>query len=227
MATVTLTGSSSLSGYIWGIPTADETSINIETLTIKATGQKKLVPNRLSAIIGRVDFQFIKTYSIKGFITGTTGANAAAIGLIMSVANDIALGSVPAGYPTLLDDVQVDRMAADLSRISYNLTAYAGMPSATQSPHVKWPTDFGFPFFDAAQPGKPMPPLVPVMPSTNEVSLFPPEGTPQQPDAQGVPPDYVPLKNSPQVSTSMTDGTPLESIGSGTPLQSFGLGSSV
>jgi len=88
--------------------------------------------------------------------------------------------------------------------------------------------NFGFPFFDSAQPGTALPdPLIPAMPSTNEVSLFPPDGTPQQPDGQGVPPDYVPLKNSPQVSIGLKDGVPLQSIGTGTPLQSFGLGSSV
>ena len=92
---------------------------------------------------------------------------------------------------------------------------------------------FGFPMFDGVQPGNATPdPLLPVMPSTNEVSLFPPEGTPQQPDGQGIPPDYVPLplqqhpgKAGP--STGLKPGTPLESVGTGTPLQSFGLGSSV
>lgn len=130
MATVTLTN---LANYVWGIP-ADETAINIETFTAKATGQKKIVPNRQGLVVGRADFQFIKTYSIKGFISGSTGAIAAVIGTFITVANDIALGGVPAGQGVFLDDLQVDRMALDLSRISYNMSSYPGIASnATQT----------------------------------------------------------------------------------------------
>lgn len=125
MATVTLTN---LAGYVWGISN-DETAINIETFTAKATGQKKIVPNRQGLVVGRADFQFIKTYSIKGFITGTTGAISSVIGTFIAVANDIALGGVPAGQGIFLDDLQIDRMALDLSRISYNMSSYPGVPS--------------------------------------------------------------------------------------------------
>jgi|SRR5271165_4188085 len=131
MATVTLTN---LAGYVWGI-SADETSINIEKFTAKASGQKKLVTSRQSLVVGRADFQFLKTYSVSGFITGTSAGSAIAsvIGAIITVANDITLGSVPSGQACLLDDVQVDRQSVDLSRISYNLSSYPGIASsATQ-----------------------------------------------------------------------------------------------
>ena len=94
------------------------------------------------------------------------------------------------------------------------------------------PNQFGFPMFDAKTSSATPPPLIPVLPTTNSVSLFPPDGTAVIPDGQGVPPDYVPLPlqqhpGNPGPSQGLKPGTPLESIGTGTPLQSFGLGSSV
>jgi|SRR5271166_5014978 len=130
MSTVTLTN---LASYVWGIG-ADETAINIEKFTAKASGQKKIVPNRQSLVIGRVDFQFIKTYTISGYISGTTGALSTAIGIFIAVANDITLGGVAAGVGIFLDDVQIDRSATDLSRVTYNMSNYPGIASsATQT----------------------------------------------------------------------------------------------
>src|SRR5271166_1786252 len=113
MATVTLTN---LANYVWGIG-ADETAINIEKFTAKSSGAKKLVGNRQDLIIGRVDSRFTKTYTISGFIAGTTGALSGAIGTFITVANDVALGGVATGCGIFLDDVQIDRVATDLSRV--------------------------------------------------------------------------------------------------------------
>src|SRR5208282_5557525 len=104
MSTVVLTN---LANYVWGIG-ADETSINIEKFTAKATGQKKPVPNRQSLIVGRVDFGFVKTYTISGYISGATGPMSTAIGIFIAVANDISLGGVASGLGIFLDDVQID-----------------------------------------------------------------------------------------------------------------------
>jgi len=124
---VTLTN---LASYVWGIG-ADETSINIETFTAKATGAKKLVVNRQDAIVGRTDSRFTKTYSIKGYISGSAGALTAVIGTFITVANDIALGGIAAGLGVFLDDVQLDRTASDLGRISYNMSSYPNIPSSS------------------------------------------------------------------------------------------------
>ena len=126
MATVTLTN---LANYVWGIG-SDETSINIEKFTAKSTGSKKLVGNRQDLIIGRVDSRFVKTYTISGFISGSTGVLGAAVGTFITVANDVALGGVPTGCGIFLDDVQIDRMATDLSRVTYSMSNYPGITNA-------------------------------------------------------------------------------------------------
>src|SRR5271165_4724264 len=126
MATVTLTN---LANYVWGIG-SDETSINIEKFTAKSTGSKKLVGNRQDLIIGRVDSRFVKTYTISGFIAGSTGVLGAAVGTFITVANDVALGGVPTGCGIFLDDVQIDRMSTDLSRVTYSMSNYPGITSA-------------------------------------------------------------------------------------------------
>src|ERR1700739_3352966 len=127
MSTVTLTN---LAGYVWGIG-ADETSINIERFTAKANGKMKTVPNRQSLIVGRCDFQFEKTYSISGFVTGSSAGSAIAtnIGIFITVANDVSLGGIPSGQGVFVNDLETTQIADDLKRITYNMSAYPGIGS--------------------------------------------------------------------------------------------------
>ena len=130
MASFTLTN---LANYAFGIG-SDETAINVDKVTIKANGKIKEVPNRQSMIVGRVDYQFVKKIGITGYLAGTTGALANSIGIFTTVANDMALGGLATGLGLFLDDITTTRMAEDLERVEYNLSAYPGIAStATQT----------------------------------------------------------------------------------------------
>jgi hypothetical protein len=131
MASFTLTN---LANYAFGIG-ADETAINVDKVTVKASGKVKEVPSRISQIVGRVDYQFMKKISVSGFVSGTTGVfSAANIGNFVTVANDVALAGLATTLGLFLDDIEITRTAEDLEKVVYNLSAYPGIASsATQT----------------------------------------------------------------------------------------------
>lgn len=127
---ITLTN---LAGYSLGIA-ADEVSINIQKLTIKAATTKIEVKDRVGRIVGRVDHSLKQEYSIEGFIDGTTGVMAAQIGAILTVAGVTALGNILSTGACILDEVQADYATENLAKVQYKLTRYNDIPStATQT----------------------------------------------------------------------------------------------
>ncbi len=129
MAAITLTN---LANYVFGIPN-DETAINIQKLTIKAATQKIEVKDRVGHIVGRVDHMLKQEYTIEGFVSGTTGALAATVGAILTVAGAVVLGGISATGACILDDIQTDAESGALEKVTYHLTRYDTIAaSATQ-----------------------------------------------------------------------------------------------
>lgn len=112
-----------LANYSLGIGN-DETSINIQKLTVKAMTQKIEVKDRIGRVVGRVDHDLKQEYSIEGFIDGTTGALAATIGAILTVAGVVALGGIASTGACFLDEIQTDYQTNELAKVSYKLTRY-------------------------------------------------------------------------------------------------------
>lgn len=127
---ITLTN---LANYSLGIA-LDETSINIQKLTVKAMTEKIEVKDRVGRIIGRVDHALKQEYNIEGFIdVASGGILASQIGVILTVAGVVGLGGMPTTGACILDESQLDYETAQLAKISYKLTRYADIPStATQ-----------------------------------------------------------------------------------------------
>ena len=128
MAAIILTN---LANYNFGLP-ADEVGLNVEKVSVKASGAKKEVMNRIGQIIGRADYQKKQEYSISGYLTGTFPTE---IGGIQAVANTIALGGVSGGL-VLLDDASVERSNEDFAKISYTAARYPDIPSTATQTHV-------------------------------------------------------------------------------------------
>ena len=77
MASITLTN---LANYSLGIAN-DETAINVQKVSNKASGAKIMVKDKIGHEIGRVDHEIHQEYSIEGFVSGTTGIFADQIGV--------------------------------------------------------------------------------------------------------------------------------------------------
>ena len=127
---ITLTN---LANYSLGIAN-DETSINIQKLTIRAMTEKITVKDKIGRIIGRVDHDLHQEYTVEGFIAGSTGALSTQIGTLMTVAGATLLGGLLTGSGIILDEVQVDYESAQLAKVNYKLTRYNDIASsATQT----------------------------------------------------------------------------------------------
>ena len=127
---ITLTN---LAGYSLGVAN-DETSINIQKLTIRAMTDKITVKDKIARVIGRVDHNLHQEYSIEGFVTGSTGVFATQIGTIMTVAGATLLGTLLTGSAIILDEIQVDYESSQLAKVNYKLTRYNDIAStATQT----------------------------------------------------------------------------------------------
>lgn len=126
---ITLTN---LALYSLGISN-DETSINIQKLTVKTATEKIEVKDRVGRITGRVDHSLKQEYSIEGFVSGSTGAMAASVGAILTIAAVTALGGMPTTGACILDEIQVDYETGSLAKVNYKLTRYADIAAtATQ-----------------------------------------------------------------------------------------------
>ena len=123
---ITLTN---LGGYSLGIAN-DETAINIQKLSNKATTNKLLVQDKIGHQVGRVDKELHQEYSIEGFVTGTTGIFADQIGLLITLANVATFGGVSAGA-TLVDEAEVNYESGQLARVNYKATRYPDIPSTS------------------------------------------------------------------------------------------------
>lgn len=125
---ITLTN---LANYSLGVGN-DETSINIQKLSVKASGDKIEVKDKIGHIIGRVDYAIRQEYTVEGMVEGSTGALAANIGAILTVAGVMTLGGISAGA-CIMEDITVDYETGQLAKVNYKLMRYPDIPgTATQ-----------------------------------------------------------------------------------------------
>jgi hypothetical protein len=123
-----------LTGYSLGVATA-EVGINVQKVSIKASGERIEVKDNIGHITGFVAHANKQEYNIEGFVTGATGAIAAALGSIITVANVISLGGITAGA-CILDDITIDDETGTLQKLTYKATRYPDIPTSATSVQV-------------------------------------------------------------------------------------------
>lgn len=121
MAGITLTN---LAGYTWGIASA-ETGINVEKLTVKASGEKYEQKDFQGRFVGRVDYGIKQHYTITGALTA---AYTPAIGALVTLTNAMTLGGESAGA-NFLEDVEISYENNKPAMITINTTRYEDIAS--------------------------------------------------------------------------------------------------
>lgn len=131
MAGITLIN---LVGYVPGVP-AEEVGINVQKVSVKGTSEKLKVKDRVGRVNGLMIHDVEEEYSIEGFLILTagalTGALSQAIGSIITVANQIALGGLPTGGSCLMEDPQIDYETGTLAKASWKAIYYSDIPAGS------------------------------------------------------------------------------------------------
>lgn len=111
-----------LTGFTFGIG-SEESGINVESISIKASSKTIDVPNKGGETTGRVFYDAMKEITVAG---ETTASFTTAIGATVTVANIVALGGVSTGG-VYLEDVTLELKRDGLQRVTYTAKQYPGV----------------------------------------------------------------------------------------------------
>jgi hypothetical protein len=114
-----------LSGYTFGI-TSNETGMNVESVSHKASSKKIEVVNKDGETTGLVYHDPKVEISLSGETTATI---ATAVGATLTVANLLSLGGVSSGA-VLLDEITIEEGREALRKVSITATRYPQVTAA-------------------------------------------------------------------------------------------------
>jgi hypothetical protein len=120
MPALTITSSTAAS-VVFGCTA--ETGIIINSYTRTSTREKTEVTNSDGDVVAVAYSKPMASISIEGFLNGTTGVNAAAPGVALSIANATS-GSGITGGSVIVDSVTRTSSSAEFSTLSIEATQY-------------------------------------------------------------------------------------------------------
>jgi hypothetical protein len=135
MAGILLTN---LSGYLGPGVRLDESGLNIQSMTVKVAGSSEEILDRQGRIVGLLTTKVKSSYTIKGYVNGTSGSGAptyvgvmsAAVGQLLTIASVSALGGMSGTGACVLKDIELNQTTGKMTEATLSVDQYNDINSS-------------------------------------------------------------------------------------------------